>query len=69
MGRQILDQCFKCDTDIWVPERDYMDNRNFCYPCAMSYAGIEPSEYPFPIDNIPLEDEEVNKARTEQAIG
>jgi hypothetical protein len=35
----------------------------------MSYAGIEPSEYPFPIDNIPLENEEVNKARTEQAIG
>jgi hypothetical protein len=33
-------ECFKCGTAIWVPNYEYVSDRNFCYPCANSYMGI-----------------------------
>ena len=32
-------ECFKCGTAIWVPNYEYVSDRNFCYPCANSYMG------------------------------
>jgi hypothetical protein len=32
-------ECFKCGTAIWVPNYEYVSDRNFCYPCASSYMG------------------------------
>jgi hypothetical protein len=34
-------ECFKCGTAIWVPNYEYVSDRNFCYPCANSYMGRE----------------------------
>lgn len=33
-------RCYKCDVPIWVPSYDYNAERNYCYTCAMSKAGI-----------------------------
>jgi hypothetical protein len=50
--------CHKCGTPIVIPVYDWSPSeRNFCQPCAMSYLGELP------------DDEELDKARTEQAIG
>ena len=50
--------CRKCGTPIVIPVYDWEPSgNNFCQPCAMSYVGELP------------DDEELNKARTEQAIG
>ena len=53
-------ECFKCGTAIWVPNYEYVSDRNFCYPCASSYMGITP---------VVTDDETINKARMEQEIG
>jgi len=51
-------ECFKCGTPIWVPNYEYVSNRNFCYPCASSYMGLT--------TGVSLE--ELDKLRTDVAI-
>lgn len=50
--------CRKCDMPIVIPVYDWEPSgNNFCSPCAMSYVGAVP------------DDEELNKAYTDQQIG
>jgi hypothetical protein len=51
-------ECFKCGTAIWVPNYEYVSDRNFCYPCANSYMG----------NLIGVTNEELDKARTDMKI-
>jgi formylmethanofuran dehydrogenase subunit E len=51
-------ECFKCGTAIWVPNYEYVSDRNFCYPCASSYMGHT--------TGVSLE--ELDKVRTDMRI-
>ena len=51
-------ECFKCGTAIWVPNYEYVSDRNFCYPCANSYMG----------NLIGVTNEELDKLRVDTEI-
>jgi hypothetical protein len=51
-------ECFKCGTAIWVPNYEYVSDRNFCYPCANSYMG----------NFIGVTNEELDKLRVDTEI-
>jgi hypothetical protein len=51
-------ECFKCGTAIWVPNYEYVSDRNFCYPCANSYMG----------NLIGVTNEELDKVRVDTEI-
>lgn len=50
-------KCFKCGAPIWVPDHEYLSDRNFCYPCASSYMG-----------HTGVSPEKLDKLRTDVAI-
>ena len=51
-------ECFKCGTAIWVPNYEYVSDRNFCYPCANSYMG----------NLIGVTNEELDKVRADMEV-